>query len=161
MYHYPVFRLEVQEISLNFLCGQKKIVEKIISKKADYTIGLKQNQPMLYQDTEDYFNEYGSTLPSKITHEKNHGRIEKREYRLLTDISWLEQKDEWKGLKALGMAKSKITENNEIREYTRYFITLIASAVTISPLISIKSSNSGTATISFVFSSTVSSPNVI
>lgn len=110
-------------VTADAMSCQKKIVEKIISKKADYTIGLKQNQPMLYQDTEDYFNEYGSTLPSKITHEKKHGRIEKREYRLLTDISWLEQKDEWKGLKALGMAKSKITENNEIREYTRYFIT--------------------------------------
>ena len=110
-------------VTADAMSCQKKIVEKIILKKADYTIGLKQNQPMLYQDAEDYFNEYGAKLPSKIIHEKNHGRIEKREYRILTDLSWLEQKGEWKGLKALGMAKSKITENNEIREYTRYFIT--------------------------------------
>lgn len=55
--------------------------------------------------------------------EKGHGRIEKQEYRLLTDISWLEQREEWCGLKALGMAKSTVTENDESREYTRYFIT--------------------------------------
>ena len=102
---------------------QKKIVEKIISKKADYTIGLKQNQPALYKDAEDYFNEFSNDLPSKITLDKEHGRIEKREYRLLTDLSWLEQKDDWCGLNALGMAKSTITEKGETHEFTRFFIT--------------------------------------
>ena len=46
-----------------------------------------------------------------------------REYQLLTNLSWLEQKDEWNGLNALGCAKSTIAENREIREFTRYFIT--------------------------------------
>lgn len=71
---------------------QKKITEKIIQKKADYVIGLKQNQPMLYKDAEDYFNEFSSELPVIRTNEKGHGRIGKCEYYLLTDISWLEQK---------------------------------------------------------------------
>lgn len=31
---------------------QKKIVEKMTDAKADYTIGLKQNQPALYKDCE-------------------------------------------------------------------------------------------------------------
>ena len=30
--------------------------------------------------------------------EKDHGRIEKREYRLLTDLSWLPERQEWEGL---------------------------------------------------------------
>ena len=46
-----------------------------------------------------------------------------REYQLLTNLSGLEQKDEWNGLNALGCAKSTIAENREIREFTRYFIT--------------------------------------
>ena len=71
---------------------QKKIVEKIIDKKADYTIGLKQNQPALYKDTEDYFKEFSASISSKTTIEKGHGRIEKRECQLLTDLLWLEQK---------------------------------------------------------------------
>lgn len=110
-------------VTADAMSCQKKIVEKIRSKKADYTIGLKQNQPALYKDTEDYFNEFSGELPSKITQEKGHGRIERREYRLLTDISWLEQKGDWCGLKALGMARSTITEKGETREFTRYFIT--------------------------------------
>jgi predicted transposase YbfD/YdcC len=110
-------------VTADAMSCQKKIVEKIIDKKADYTIGLKQNQPALYKDTKDYFNEFFSDIPSKTTFDKGHGRMEKREYQLLTDLSWLEQKDEWKGLNALGCVKSTITENGETHEFTRYFIT--------------------------------------
>ncbi|MCD7943758.1 MAG: ISAs1 family transposase [Clostridia bacterium] len=42
---------------------QKKTVEKIIEKKADYTIGLKENQPVLYKDCEDYFHDFHKELP--------------------------------------------------------------------------------------------------
>ena len=87
-------------VTADAMSCQKKIVEKITEKNADYIIGLKQNQHALYRDTEDYFNEFQSELPVKITHDKGHGRIEKREYRLLTEISWLEQKGEWSGLKS-------------------------------------------------------------
>lgn len=110
-------------VTADAMSCQKKIVEKIIEKKADYTIGLKQNQPALYQDAEDYFNEFSSDLPVLKTNDKGHGRIEKREYRLLTEIDWLTQKKEWCGLHALEMVKSTVTENEETREYTRYFIT--------------------------------------
>ncbi len=102
---------------------QKKIVEKITGAKADYTIGLKQNQPSLYRDCREYFEALGTGVPSINTQEKGHGRIEKREYSLLTDISWLEQRGEWSGLKALGMVKSTVTEKEETRKDTRYFIT--------------------------------------
>ena len=115
--------VEGEIVTADAMSCQKKIVEKIIEKKADYTIGLKQNQPMLYQDTEDYFNEFSDEIPSKITYDKDHGRNEKRVYKLLSDISWLEQKDDWCGLKALGMVKSTVTIKDETREFTRYFIS--------------------------------------
>lgn len=110
-------------ITADAMSCQKKITEKIIQKKADYIIGLKQNQPLLYKDAKDYFDEFSTELPIISTNEKGHGRIEKREYCLLTDISWLEQKQEWSGLNALGMVKSTVTEGKETRIFTRYFIT--------------------------------------
>ena len=97
-------------VTADAMSCQKKIVEKIIKKKADYAIGLKQNQPVLYKDTEDYFNEFCDDIPMKSTLDKGHGRIEKREYQLLTELSWLEQKDEWEGLKGLGCVKSTVSE---------------------------------------------------
>lgn len=74
-------------VTADAMSCQKKIVKKIIDKKADYTIGLKQNQPELYKDTEDYFRAFSADIPSKT-------RIEKRAYQLLKNLSWLEQKDE-------------------------------------------------------------------
>ena len=62
-------------------------------------------------------------VPSATTLDKGHGIIEKREYRLLTDLSWLEQRSEWIGLKALGSVNSTITEIVETHEFTRYFLT--------------------------------------
>lgn len=118
--------IEGDIVTADAMSCQKKIVEKIIEKKADYTIGLKQNQPTLYKDAEDYFNEFSADIPSKTTLDKGHGRIEKREYQLLTDLSWLEQKYEWKGLSAIGCARSTITQNGETHNFTRYFITSLS-----------------------------------
>ena len=117
-------------VTADAMSCQKKIVKKIIDKKANYTIGLKQNQPELYKDTEDYFGAFSADIPSKTTIEKGHGRIEKRAYQLLTNLSWLEQKDEWNGLNALGCAKSTIAENGEVREFTRYLITSLTDLET-------------------------------
>ena len=39
--------IEGEIVTADAMSCQRKIVEKIIEKKADYTIGLKQNQPML------------------------------------------------------------------------------------------------------------------
>lgn len=110
-------------VTADAMSCQKKIVKKIIEKGADYTIGLKQNQPAILQDTKDYFDSFSKEIPVKTTLDKGHGRVEKREYRLLTDIEWLNQKPEWIGLRGLGMVKSNVTENGEMREYIRYFIT--------------------------------------
>ncbi len=50
-------------------------------------IGLKGNQPGLLEDVSLYFEHYSGELPCYVTRMKDHGRIEKREYRLLTDLS--------------------------------------------------------------------------
>ena len=42
---------------------------------------------------------------------------------MITDLSWLDQKDDWCELNALGMAKSIVTEKGETHEFTRFFIT--------------------------------------
>jgi len=56
------------------------------------------------------------------TLEKGHGRIEKREYLLETDIGWLEQRDDWKGFTGIGAVRSAVEEKGVVREETRYFI---------------------------------------
>lgn len=43
------------------------------------------------------------------------------EYYLITDISWLEGKEAWEGLKAIGMAKNRCVRNGKETEEIRYF----------------------------------------
>ena len=110
-------------ITADFMSCQKKIVQKICNGKADYCIALKENQPTLFKDTEDYFLEFAGECVNTVTSEKGHGRIETRKYFLSTDIDWLEQRDDWVGLRALGMVHSKVIEGEQESELTRYFIT--------------------------------------
>lgn len=69
--------IDIEEaiVTADAMSCQKKIVEKIMEKKADYTIGLKQNQPALYKNTQDYMDEFSSGLPVIRICEKGHGKI--------------------------------------------------------------------------------------
>lgn len=110
-------------ITADAMSCQKEIVKTIIQKKADYTIALKRNQPQLFEDISLYFDSFSSELPTLTTQDKGHGRIEKREYHLLTDLTWLPERGDWAGLKAVGCVKSTTTKNDSKSTETRYFIT--------------------------------------
>lgn len=113
-------------VTADAMSCQKSIVQKIREKKAEYVIGLKGNQPVLLEDVSLYFQNFSKELPSLVTREKNHGRIEKREYRLLTDLSWLPEGREWAGLKAVGSVCSTVTRNGITSTDTRFFITSLS-----------------------------------
>ena len=117
-------------ITSDAMSCQKKTVQKIREKNCNYVICLKGNQETLHDDVKLYFEtaekEPGFYPLSKTsTLGKGHGRIEKREYFLTTDVEWIENRDEWAGLNAIGMARStRIVDETESVE-DRYFITLL------------------------------------
>ena len=113
-------------VTIDAMGCQKEISEKITAKKADYVLSLKENHANLYNDVKFYFaNEQVKKM--KITENKGHGRIEKREYYLENNIDWLHSRNEWTNLNAIGMVKSTVLEKDVIREETRYFITSLMS----------------------------------
>ena len=122
-------------ITIDAMGCQKDIAKKIVVEcESDYVFGLKGNQVTLHEDTVLYFE----TLSKKerksenthVTKDKDHGRIEIREYYLETDIDWLSQKTEWVNLNAIGMVKSKVFEKGVWREEVRYFITSLIDVET-------------------------------
>ena len=106
---------------------QRKTAAKIVERGADYVLCLKANQPELLDDVRLYFDTFGSRLDAKSGVDKGHGRVEEREYSLLTDIGWLAQRPQWAGLNGIGRATSKVWENGETRTETRYFLTSLTS----------------------------------
>lgn len=116
-------------ITTDAMSCQKEIVKKIREKNADYVIGLKDNQPIFRKETEEYFDsalktpQFYPQVSRTVTHDKGHGRIEKREYYLCTDREFLSLHPEWKDLRSVGMVKSRIIQSATVSEETRYYIS--------------------------------------
>jgi len=114
-------------VTADAMSCQTDIVIKLTEKEADYIIGLKKNQPNLYEAVEEYFlyNPKSALCAKEYAVEKGHGRIEKREYYLETELDWLEQKDEWANLNAVGMVKSVVERKGKTSFEIRYFIASV------------------------------------
>ena len=117
-------------ITADAMSCQRAIVAEVIRKKAGYVIGLKGNQSGLLEYAELLFEGIRKDsglyeVKSITTRDKGHGRVEVRTYFLSTELSGLHQKSAWKGLKAIGMVHSVITnqKTGEITEAYRYYIT--------------------------------------
>lgn len=119
--------IENSIVTADAMSCQKEVVKKIREGGADYVIGLKGNQPELLENVSLYFEEFSAELPYFVTRMKDHGRIEKREYRLLTDLSWLPQRQAWDGLQAVGTATATITRGGKTSTETRYFLSSVTN----------------------------------
>lgn len=126
-------------VTVDAMGCQKKIAGKITEKKSDYVFSLKGNQEKIYDDVKAFFTSH--ELDEKYCErykiqkyegelEIGHGRIEKRDGFLCTDIKWLEGKAEWPNLKAVGMVRCQRTEKKTGKESleTRFFITSLTDA---------------------------------
>lgn len=118
-------------VTIDAMGTQKDIAKKIREKKAEYVLAVKENQPTLYKDIQDY---YETALEDKtgdfeaekqVQVEKGHGRIEKRIYYYSNDVNWMLQKKEWKDFKGIGMVIRESTEKGKTTKDVRYYISSI------------------------------------
>lgn len=118
-------------ITIDAMGCQKKIASAIIDKKADYVLSLKENHPMMYENTKLYLDdkiESGITGVDYCYHETldgEHGRIETRKYWISSDINFLQGKENWKKLNSIGVVERtrEIGENISIEKH--YYLTSI------------------------------------
>ncbi len=120
-------------VTIDAMGTQKNIAEKIISKNADYVLGLKENQKNLHDDVKVYIDEQLDDAVTDNSHQElsttdaDHGRIEERRFHLFTDLHWLDQAPDWNGLKGIGVVESKVEKNGKISVERRYYITSLSS----------------------------------
>jgi len=120
-------------VTADAMHAQKKTVEVIIEKEGDYCIGLKGNQETFHEDIKLYFDDVltskalsdKETYTTAYTSEKNRDRYEKRTCYLLNDISWLDCKDDWAGLKSVFAVRREVIRNDiKTDEMSYYFSSL-------------------------------------
>jgi predicted transposase YbfD/YdcC len=113
-------------VTIDAMGCQKDIAAKIVEKGADYVLTLKANHENLLEDVAFYFDSEPAALRCRKL-EKDHGRIEKRSYRLETEIDWLTQKSEWAALEGIGVVETAVISQatGEITRDRRFFLTTL------------------------------------
>jgi predicted transposase YbfD/YdcC len=116
-------------VTIDAMGCQTDIAKKIIEKKADYVLAVKDNQKLLHEAIVDYFEEaIASNNPNLCQlqrHEETdagHGRIETRRFYLSTYLDTLPEVARWKGLKSIGMVESERIVKGETSVERRHFI---------------------------------------
>ncbi len=127
----PVFQQMLEYLSIkgkiitaDALHCQRETCKKIVCKQGDYVLGLKQNQPSLYEDISLYAEKADcEEMQTYQSVGQNAGRIEKRICRKIKDISWLLERHDWPGLRCAFLIERIVDKRGEISHETSYYIS--------------------------------------
>jgi predicted transposase YbfD/YdcC len=124
-----LLRVEGCIVTLDAMGCQREIAQQIVDKGGHYVISLKGNQGTLHSEVERLFiearEENFETVPHAYeeTLEKDHGRIERRQYWITARIDSVRRADRWSCLTSVGMVESERTIGGETSCEVRYFIS--------------------------------------
>lgn len=126
-----LLELEDCVVTIDAAGCQKAIAARIVSKKAEYVLAVKENQPKLYEQVTEHFAEEfdkpkgASKLRCHRQREAGHGRTETRHTLVVPAPKALVQSGVWAGLVTLVMVlrESRDHVTGSITEEVRYFIS--------------------------------------
>ncbi len=111
-------------VTIDAMGCQRTVAEKIVDKKADYILAVKENQGHLLEEIRDSFQMLSADAVAEEV-DCGHGRVEQRRCSVIADLSLVEKAAEWASLQGLVRIESqryhKATGKTE-REI-RYYIT--------------------------------------
>ena len=117
-------------VTIDAMGCQKEIAGKIIDAQGDYVLAVKDNQPKLHEAIQEVFSDQRQADLVKMPHrqhqttDNSHGRKDERYYVLAKVPDDFPLKNQWPGLKAMGMAvrttqRTDGTSSGDVR----YFIS--------------------------------------
>lgn len=109
-------------VSIDAMGTQKTIAKKIIESKGDYILALKQNQETLYEQAINQFNNFKEDNYSQHL-DKGHGRAEIRSCKVIHQLNWIDEKENWSGLKSIIKITSERIINDSHTTQDRYYIS--------------------------------------
>ena len=115
-------------VSIDAMGTQTAIAETIVNAEGNYVLGLKQNQPTLYENVKEYFDWAREDecekkkLSVETYNESGHGRVTHRRVEVTNDVSWLEEKTRWKNLSSLICVTRRTDRNGNISNEESFYI---------------------------------------
>jgi predicted transposase YbfD/YdcC len=125
-------------VTIDAMGCQKAIASKIVERGGHYLLVAKDNQPTLVNNIQEALgnaleNDFqGLRHDQYSTEDKGHGRVEKRHYTILIDPPGIEQKEEWKDLRVVGMVarERQVGEAEPTLEVSYFISNTVQSAKT-------------------------------
>jgi predicted transposase YbfD/YdcC len=116
-------------VTIDAMGCQREIALRIVEKKADYVLAVKNNQGLLSEQVKDSFR----LLPSDAVEEEidcGHGRVERRKCSVIADLSLIEKATEWASLRGLVRIEAERYHkaSGKTERETRYYITSLPPA---------------------------------
>lgn len=100
---------------------KKKSAETVVAEGGDYLFAVKDNEPNLKDDIKVFVQNEKLENFSKM--EKNGGRIERRTAFVSQDIDWLENRDKWSNLQAIGAIHTEFEKDGKKSSEWHYYIS--------------------------------------
>lgn len=116
-------------ITMDAMNTQRKIVDKVHQKKADYVLSLKDNQKTLHEEVKDYFMYMKTKHPGLMKSstytevDSGHGRIEERTYRQLLINELITESSKWSGINTVIEVERKRELKDKIEHEIQYYIS--------------------------------------
>jgi predicted transposase YbfD/YdcC len=104
---------------------QKDTAAAIIGQGSDYLLSVKDNQPNLKKDIEDYVQDemLRKGMETATIREKNRERIEKRTAFSIANIDWLASGADWANLRCIGAIHTEFTTKKGTSDEWHYYIS--------------------------------------
>jgi predicted transposase YbfD/YdcC len=109
-------------VTVDAMGCQKQVAREIVEADAEYVLALKGNHETAHEEVRTFLDDAvaqtqavtplrsGRTAAPKLafmeTVEKDHGRSEIRRYWQSGEVGWFEDRDQWEGLRSVGMVES-------------------------------------------------------
>lgn len=122
-------------ITIDAMGTQKAIAEQIVDRGADYVLALKGNQETLFQAVLEHVDQHLDNDFADVearrhrTMETGHGREESRRYIQMPVPETLRGREQWKGLRSIGIATLLCTRHGVETAETRYYISSLPVGV--------------------------------
>jgi predicted transposase YbfD/YdcC len=118
-------------ITLDAMGCQREVAETITARGGDYVLALKGNQNQLHADVRDFFIDglatgFAAPVDRAETHEKGHGRIEKRTCWVSEDAAlrhYLDPDGRWAGLRSVALVQAERASGAVKTTEQRYYLS--------------------------------------
>lgn len=132
-------------VTIDAMGCQSAIAKTIVEAGADYILAVKGNQNTLEEDVHLLFEDGDANgyahMQSDLdtTLDKDHGRIEQRECRVIRGVNVIDPEHRWPKLSAVARVRSKRTHDGQTSEESRYYILSLEQATAKKALRAVRS----------------------